>query len=72
MKKIVCLLLSLLLISCSVQHCKIDPNASIQTKLDTKVDSKSTDYKVESKSIVDQIRDFRDNIQPGAQWRCSF
>jgi hypothetical protein len=68
MKKIVCLLLSLLLISCSVQDCRVDPNATVQTKTDFKtIDSKS-----ESKGIADQVRDLRDNLQPGAQLRCIF
>ena len=72
MKKIVCLLLSLLLISCSVQECRVGPNATVQTKIETKTDSKITDTKTESKSIADQIRDFRDNLQPGAQLQCNF
>jgi hypothetical protein len=72
MKKIVCLLLSLLLISCSVQQCRVDPNATVQTKTETKTDPKTTDPKAESKGIADQVRDLRDNLQPGAQLRCMF
>jgi len=72
MKKIVCLLLSLLLISCSVTDCRVGPNATVQTKIETKTDSKTIDSKSESKGIVDQVRDLRDNLTPGAQWRCMF
>jgi hypothetical protein len=72
MKKIVCLLLSLLLISCSVTDCRVGPNATVQTKIETKTDSKTIDSKSESKGIVDQVRDLRDNLTPGAQLRCIF
>lgn len=66
------LFLLLLLVSCSVKDCRVGPNATMQTKTETKTDSKTTDTKTESKSIADQIRDFRDNLQPGAQLRCVF
>jgi hypothetical protein len=66
------LFLLLFLISCSVQDCRGGPNATIQQKTETKTDSKTIDSKIESKSIVDQLRDFRDNLQPGAQLRCIF
>ena len=66
------LFLLLFLISCSVQDCKVDPNATVQTKTETKTDPKMTDPKSESKGIVDQVRDLRDNLQPGAQLRCIF
>ena len=66
------LFLLLLLVSCSVTDCRVGPNATVQTKTETKTDSKTTDSKSESKSIADQIRDFRDNLQPGAQLRCIF
>jgi hypothetical protein len=72
MKKIVCLLLSLLLISCSVKDCGVAPSATVQTKTEIKTDSKTSDSKSESKSIVDQIRDLRENLQPGAQLQCNF
>jgi len=72
MKKIVCLLLSLLLISCSVQDCRVDPNATVQTKTQTNTDSRTIDSKSESKGIADQVRDLRDNLQPGAQLKCNF
>ena len=61
-------LLLLLLISCSVKDCRVDPNATVQTK----TDSKTIDPKSESKGIADQVRDLRDNLTPGAQLRCIF
>lgn len=66
------LFLLLLLISCSVKDCRVGPNATVQTKTETKTDSKTTDIRSESKSIVDQIRDLRDGLQPGAQLKCNF
>ena len=66
------LVLLLFLISCSVQQCRVGPNATVQTKTETKTDSKTTDAKSESKGIADQVRDLRDNLQPGAQLRCNF
>lgn len=64
------LVLLLFLISCSVQDCRVNPNATVQTE--TKTDSKTIDPKSESKGIADQVRDLRDNLQPGAQLRCIF
>jgi hypothetical protein len=61
------LILLLFLISCSVQDCRVGPNATVQTK----TDSKTIDSKSESKGIADQIRDLRENLQPGAQLRCT-
>ena len=55
-----------------MQECRVGPNATVQTKTETKTDSKTTDTKTESKSIIDQVRDLRDNLQPGAQLRCIF
>lgn len=66
------LFLFLLLISCSVKDCRVDPNATVQPKTEIKTDSKIVETKTESKSIVDQVRDLRDNLQPGAQLRCFF
>jgi hypothetical protein len=66
------LILLLFLISCSVQDCRVDPNATVQTKTEIKTDSKTIDSKSESKGIVDQVRDLRDNLTPGAQLRCMF
>ena len=66
------LFLLLFLISCGVQDCRVDPNATVQTKIETKTDSKTIDSKSESKGIVDQVRDLRDNLTPGAQLRCMF
>jgi hypothetical protein len=66
------LVLLLFLISCSVQECRVGPNATVQTKMETKTDSKMIDSKSESKSIADQVRDLRDNLQPGAQLKCNF
>jgi len=63
------IVLLLFLTSCSVKDCRIGPNATIQTKTETKT---SIDSKSESKSIIDQFRDFRENLQPGAQLRCMF
>jgi hypothetical protein len=66
------LFLLLLLISCSVKDCRVDPNTTVQPKTETRTDSKTTDSKPESKSIADQVRDLRDNLQSGAQLRCRF
>jgi hypothetical protein len=66
------LILLLFLISCSVQECRVNPNPTVQAKTETKIDSKTTDAKSESKSIADQVRDLRDNLQPGAQLKCNF
>ena len=66
------LFLLLLLISCSVQDCKVDPNATVQPKIETRTDSKTIDSKSESRGIADQVRDLRDNLQPGAQLKCNF
>jgi len=55
-----------------VQECRVGPNATVQAKTETKTDSKTIDSKAESKSIVDQVRDLRDNLQPGAQLKCNF
>ena len=66
------LVLLLFLISCSVRDCRVEPNATIQPKVEAKTDSKTIDAKSESKSIVDQFRDLRDNLQPGAQLKCNF
>ena len=66
------LILLLFLISCSVQQCRVGANATVQAKTETKTDSKMIDPKSESKSIADQVRDLRDNLQPGAQLRCIF
>ena len=62
----------LFLISCSVQDCKVDPNATVQAKTEIKTDSKTIDSKADPKGIADQVRDLRDNLQPGAQLRCNF
>ena len=66
------LFLLLLLISCSVQECQVGANATVQTKTETKTDSKTIDPKSDSKGIAEQVRDLRDNLQPGAQLRCNF
>ena len=66
------LVLLLFLISCSVQECQLGPNATVQTKIETKTDSKTIDPKSDPKGIADQVRDLRDNLQPGAQLRCNF
>jgi hypothetical protein len=66
------LVLLLFLISCSVQECQLGPNATVQTKIETKTDSRTIDPKSDSKGIADQVRDLRDNLQPGAQLRCNF
>ena len=66
------LILLLFLISCSVQECRVGPNATVQTKTETKTDPKTIDPKSESKGIADQVRDLRDNLQPGAQLKCNF
>ncbi len=66
------LFLLLFLISCSVQECQLGPNATVQTKIETKTDSKTIDPKSDPKGIADQVRDLRDNVQPGAQLKCNF
>ena len=66
------LVLLLFLISCGAQDCRVDPNATVQTKTETKTDPKTTDPKAESKGIADQVRDLRDNLTPGAQLWCMF
>ena len=66
------LVLLLFLISCSVQQCRVGPNATVQTKTEINTDSKTIDSRSESKSIADQVRDLRDNLQPGAQLKCNF
>jgi hypothetical protein len=66
------LFLLLFLISCSVQECQVGANATLQTKTETKTDSKTIDSKSDSKGIAEQVRDLRDNLQPGAQLRCNF
>lgn len=66
------LFLLLLLVSCSVKDCRVDPNATVQLKIETRIDAKTADNTSESKSIADQVRDFKDNLQPGAQLKCSF
>ena len=66
------LFLLLFLISCSVQECQVGANATVQTKTETKTDSKTTDSKSDSKGIAEQVRDLRDNLQPGAQLKCNF
>ena len=66
------LFLLLFLVSCSVQDCRVDPNATVQTKIETKTDPKTIDSKSESKGIADQVRDLRENLTPGAQLRCRF
>ena len=66
------LILLLFLISCSVQKCQVGPNATVQAKTETKTDSKTIDSKSDSKGIAEQVRDLRDNLQPGAQLRCNF
>lgn len=55
-----------------MQDCRVDPNATVQAKTEIKTDSKTAELKIESKSIVEQVRDLRDNLQPGAQLRCIF
>jgi hypothetical protein len=71
MKVKIYFLLLLILISCGRQGCNIIPNTTVQTKTETKTDSKTIDS-TESKSIADQVRDLRDNLQPGAQLKCNF
>ena len=66
------LFLLLFLISCGVQDCRVDPNATVQTKTENKTDPKMIDPKSESKGIADQVRDLRDNLTPGAQLKCNF
>ena len=65
------LFLLLLLVSCNVKDCRVDPNATVQPKIETRTDSKKADNP-ESKSIADQVRDLRNGLQPGAQLRCNF
>lgn len=55
-----------------MQDCRVDPNATVQTKTENKTDPKTIDSKSESKGIADQVRDLRDNLTPGTQLRCIF
>ena len=55
-----------------MQECRVGPNATVQIKTEIKTDSKTIYSKSESKGIADQVRDFRDNLQPGAQLKCNF
>ena len=55
-----------------MQECRVNPNTTVQAKTENKTDSRTIDSKSESKSIVDQVRDLRDNLQPGAQLKCNF
>lgn len=65
-------LLLFLISSCNMQDCRVGPNATVQMKIEAKTDSKTTDTRPESNSIVDQVRDLRDSLQPGAQFKCNF
>jgi len=66
------LFIFLILISCTVNNCQINSNTTVQTKTENKTDSNMIDSKSESKNIADQVRDLRDNLQPGAQLKCNF
>ena len=66
------LFIFLILISCAVNNCQINSNTTVQTKTENKTDSKIIDSKSESKDIAEQVRDLRDNLQPGAQLKCNF
>ncbi len=55
-----------------MQECRVGPNATVQTKTETKTDPKTINPKSESKGIADQVRDLRDNLQSGAQLKCNF
>ena len=59
------------MISCNTQDCRVGPNVTMQQKDPVKTNS-DIPNKNESKSISDQIHDFRDAMQPGAQLRCKF
>jgi hypothetical protein len=65
-------LLFLFVAGCAVQDCRIDPNATRQDRSPIKTDTKSLENKSESKSIVEQVRDLRERLQPGAQFTCRF
>jgi len=58
--------------SCSANRCDVGPNASVHHRVESKADTRQPDAKPESKSVVEQIRDLRDGLQPGAQFRCRF
>ena len=51
-----------------MQECQVGPNATVQTK----TDPKTIVPKSEPKGIADQVRDLRDNLQPGAQLKLKF
>ena len=71
MRRYFLFLILLLSISCSKQDCRVNPNIIMQQKDPVKTSS-DTANKNEPKSISDQIHDFRDAMQPGAQLRCKF
>ena len=58
--------------SCSANRCDVSPNASVQPKVESKADTRQPDAKTENKSVVEQMRDLRDSLHPGAQLKCVF
>jgi hypothetical protein len=63
-------LLFLFLISCSTRDCAIGPNVSIQQKETVKSNTETT--KTDSKTIVEQLHDMKENLRPGGQMKCIF
>jgi hypothetical protein len=71
MRRYFLFLILLLLVSCSKQDCQVGPNITMQQK-DPVIIKGDGSNKNETKSLLDQIHDLRDNVQPGAQLRCNF
>lgn len=63
------LLFFLLLFSCNYHSCQIGPNATVQSKIESKTNVES---KSDTKNLFEQFKDLRDTLQPGAQFRCNF
>ena len=62
-------LLLLLLISCSVKDCRVGPNLTQQKET---AKNNTETIKTESKTVLSQLHDLRENLQPGAQLQCIF
>jgi len=64
------LFLLLLLISCNVTNCRVGPNIIINQKEAAK--NNTENVKVESKTVMAQLYDLKENLSPGGQLRCNF
>ena len=64
------LFLLLFLISCSKHDCAINPGVTVQQKEIVKNNTEI--IKTESKTIIEQLQDVKENLRPSGQLRCSF